>query len=125
MFDIMIDIINFMDKITIVVSFATLFFVLKNYFKNKKQLEKIKIVFSHSDKDILVDNNLLRKDCQRSEIQGILRTKLKKGIGHYDIDYIGSKEYFDNLYEVQIGNSNKLTIYLKDDEANQFNIKSF
>jgi len=115
--------IRFMDKVTIVVSFITLFFVVKDYFKNKKQLEKIQIVFSHNNKEMLVDNNLLRKDCQRSEIQGILRTKLKKGIKQYEIDHIGTNEYFDNLYKVQIGHIDKLKISLEDDELEQFSLK--
>ena len=39
------DLLEIMDKITIVVAFITLFFVLRNWNNNKKQLKAIKIYF--------------------------------------------------------------------------------
>jgi hypothetical protein len=118
------NIITWMDWATIIFSFFTMFGVFYNIYKNKKQLEKITIYFvvESSGKRILIDENLTRKDCKRSEIQGVLRTKLVKGKIHYEVDYIGEDRYFENIYDIQTGKADSLDIYLKDDELEQFGI---
>ena len=117
--------ITWMDWITIIFSFITMLGVVYNYFRNRKQLDKIIIIFKiiSTNKELIIDKNLTRKDCQRSEIQGILRTKLIKGFKIYEIDYIGDNKYFENIYNIQIAKEDKLIIELKDDELKQFGIK--
>jgi hypothetical protein len=118
------DIITWMDWVTIVFSFITMFGVLYNLYKNKKQMEKITILFviESNNKEIVLDKNLIRRDCQRSEIQGVLRTKLIKGRSYYSIDYIGTDDYFKNIFDIQTAKADVLKIYLKDDELEQFGI---
>lgn len=117
--------INWMDKVTIVFSFLTMVGVFWNLWKKTKQMEKIKIYFikERTKEKVLIDENLARKDCLRSEIQGILRTKLQKGFPRYEIDYVGTDKYFENIYKIQAEKSDELLIYLKDDELQQFGIK--
>jgi len=116
-------IIDYLDKITIVFAFITMIFTFINYIQAKRQLEKIKIVFVCNEKEILIDSNLTRKDCQRGEIQGILRIKLKKDISFYDIDFLKKSEYFENIYRVQNAKSDKLSIYVTPEELKQFEIR--
>jgi hypothetical protein len=112
-----------------VFTFGTLFAVLVNIYieaQNKaKELVQIQIILiiKSTNQEIIIDKNLTRKDCQRSEIQGILRTKLIKGRNFYDIDYIGTDSYFENIYQIQIAKESKLKIYLEDDELKQFGLE--
>ena len=115
-------IIDYLDKITIVFAFITMILTFVNYIQAKKQLQKIKIVFICNEKEILIDNNLTRKDCQRGEIQGILRTKLKKGISSYSINFLKKSEYFENIYNVQNAKTDKLSIYVTPEELRQFDL---
>ena len=115
-------IIDYLDKITIVFAFITMILTFINYIQAKKQLQKIKIVFICNEKEILIDNNLTRKDCQRGEIQGILRTKLKKGISSYSINFLKKSEYFENIYNVQNAKTDKLSIYVTLEELRQFDL---
>ncbi len=120
------QIVTWMDWITIIFSFITMLLVIYNFLKNRKQLDKIIIAFKiiSSNRYIEIDKNLTRKDCQRSEVQGILRTKLSKGYSYYEIDYIGKEEYFENIYQIQIGKSNRLIIELQNDELKQFGLST-
>lgn len=115
--------ISYMDQITIVFAFIIMVLTILNYIRAKRELDRIKIVFKVGDKEILIDDNLARKDCQRSEVQGILRTKLKKGVPHYDIDFLKKRDYFKNIYEIQKGKKDTLTIYIEPDELEKFDIK--
>ena len=91
-YQLFIIVIDIMDKITILVAFITLFFVIRNWLNNRKQLKAIKIYFfiKYLDKKILIDDKLTRKDARRSEIQGVLGNKLIKGVPRYDIDYLSN-----------------------------------
>ena len=119
------EVITYMDYMTIIFSFITMIFEIINYFKNKRQYDRIKIYFvvKSTNKMILIDKNILRKDCQRSEIQGVLRTKLIKGKSYYEIDYLKNDKYYQSIYNIQITKSNILKIYLEDDELTQFGIQ--
>ncbi len=118
------EVITWMDWATIVVSFFAMFFAGKNWLNDRKKLEKVEVYFNliSNNKEFAVDTNLTRKDCQRSEVQGILRTKLIKGKSFYEIDYLSNKKYVEQIFDIQNSKSNKLTIYLQDDELEQFGL---
>lgn len=107
------------------VTSLTLFLVFYSWKQNQKQMQKVGIYFNliSNDKEIPVDTNLTRKDCQRSEVQGILRTKLKKGKSFYEIDYLSNIKYVEQIFAIQHSESNKLVIYLQDDELEQFGLE--
>ena len=115
-------IITYLDYVTIVFAFVIMILTFLNFLREKKQLEKITIVFLLEDEEMVVDDNLTRKDCQRSEIQGILRTKLKKEKNFYDIDFLKNRDYFENIYEIQKAKKDKLVIRLSNDEFEQFEL---
>jgi len=120
------QVVSLMDVVTIVFSFITMLFVIYSFIKSRKQLDKISMVFQikSNNKEIEIDKNLTRKDCTRSEIQGVLRTKLQKGFPIYEIDYIGEEKYFENIYNIQTAKSDKLFIQLKDNELEQFGLQN-
>ncbi|MDK2083297.1 hypothetical protein PT502_05715 [Aliarcobacter butzleri] len=121
-YQLFIIVIDIMDKITILVAFITLFFVIRNWLNNRKQLKAIKIYFfiKYLDKKILIDDKLTRKDARRSEIQGVLGNKLIKGVPRYDIDYLSNESYFNNVFEIQNTKIDELIIEIDDDEIGQF-----
>ena len=49
-YQLFIIVIDIMDKITILVAFITLFFVIRNWLNNRKQLKAIKILLDYSSK---------------------------------------------------------------------------
>lgn len=120
-----IKIMTWLDYVTIIFSTITMLGVFWNIVRNKRQFDKIKIFFiiKSNNKEILIDKNLIRRDCKRSEIQGILRNKLIKGEKVYDIEYLKSDDYFVNIYQVQTIKSDVLKIYLEDDELKPFGLK--
>jgi hypothetical protein len=105
-----------MDKVTIVVSFLTLGFVIKNWWNQKRQLQKIPIYFN--DKKLRFE--ITRKDITRAEMQGILgiiRKDMKKS---YHIDYLNDFKYIDDIYKIQRYESDELVIKITDLELKQF-----
>ena len=109
-------IIDLMDKVTIVVSFLTLFFVFKNWLNDKKKLDKIDIFFN--DKKLNLD--IVRKDVTRQEIQGILGILRKNMTKNYHIDYLSTIDFLDNIYKIQKNELDKLVIKITDEELKQF-----
>jgi len=118
------QVITWMDYATIIFAFIAMFGTGLNWWNRKKQLQKVKIYFNliNNNKEYPVDTNLTRKDCQRSEIQGILRTKLIKSETSYKIKYLSNKEYVEQIFNIQNSKSDKLTIYLQEDELKQFGL---
>lgn len=119
-----IQVITWLDWITIIFSTVTMFGVFYNFYQNRKQLEKVGVYFNliSNNKEYPIDTSLTRKDCQRSEVQGILRTKLIKGKSFYEIDYLSNKKYVEQIFNIQNSKSDKLTIFLQDDELEQFGL---
>ena len=119
-YQLFIIVIDIMDKITILVAFITLFFVIRNWLNNRKQLKAIKIYFfiKYLDKKILIDDKLTRKDARRSEIQGVLGNKLIKGVPRYDIDYLSNESYFNNVFEIQKVRNHIITFIANCDSKN-------
>lgn len=112
--------ISYMDQITIIFAFIIMILTILNYIRAGREFDRIKIFFQVGDRKILIDDNLTRKDCKRSEIQGVFRTKLKKEKTFYDIDFLKKREYFKNIYQIQKGKKDTLTIYVTPQELEQF-----
>jgi len=63
----------------------------------------------------------LRKFVSRSEIEGILRDILINQRGGFNIKYLSSNEFIDNLLKVQEGKKDDIVIKVTDEELAQFN----
>jgi len=77
--------------------------------------------------DTLYDTGLgvLRKDCTRSEVLGILGMIQKDGVSRYNIAYLKKPEFLRMLYDVQRARRDKVVIELKDEEMKQFDPRVF
>jgi hypothetical protein len=115
--------ISILDKITIVFATITMVTVLWNWFKNRKFNDKIVLCFKTQAETILLKNiSIIRKHITRSEVLGILGVVQKNSKERYNIAYLSQTRFFDDLYEIQIGKSDKLVIEITDEELEQFDI---
>lgn len=115
--------INILDKITIVFATITMITVLWNWFKNRKSNDRIKICFQTQAKTFMLENiSIIRKHITRSEVLGILGVVQKDSSKRFNIAYLSQTCFFDDLYEIQIGKSDKLIIEITDEELEQFGI---
>ena len=117
--------ISILDKITIVFATITMVTVLWNWFKNIKSNDKIVIYFQTQTITVLLENiSIIRKHITRSEVLGILGVVQKNSKERYNIAYLSQTRFFDDLYEIQIGKSDKLVIEITDEELEQFDVSN-
>ncbi|MDQ1245543.1 MAG: hypothetical protein QG565_1884 [Campylobacterota bacterium] len=117
--------ISILDKITIVFATITMVTVLWNWFKNRKSNDKIVIYFQTQTTTVLLENiSIIRKHITRSEVLGILGVVQKNSKERYNIAYLSQTRFFDDLYEIQIGKSDKLVIEITDKELEQFDVSN-
>ena len=108
------------------ITIGTLFGVWYNYNedKNKQRLDNeditIKLNILALDKIIDIEPPIVRKFFSRSEFQGVLGNQLIKGVTRYDIDYLNTQKYYNQLKEIQTDDKQELIIDIKDDEISQF-----
>lgn len=112
-------IINNWNYIEPILSFCTLLGVIYNICQNKKQLENIDIFFEIENEKRKIDIPLMRKNCDRAEVQGLLRTQ-SIGQDKYTINYLSTREYLNQLFEVEKGKSNEIIILLSESEKYYF-----
>ncbi len=100
----------------------TLYLVWEDYLMRKNENDKINIFFelAPDKKKVQLQPSIVRKFFSRQELQGILANHLNKGVTRYDIKYLASEEYFQNIYEIQTGDKTELIIHLESDEIEQF-----
>lgn len=111
-----------MDKITIVFGFVTMVAVFYNYWRQNQQIQ---IYFLSDNKEIFLENiSIIRKHITRSEILGMLGVIQKNSKERYNIEYLSEAKFFENLYRIQKGASQKLIIEVSADELLQFSIKN-
>ncbi|MDK9694593.1 MAG: hypothetical protein OEL19_10180 [Sulfurimonas sp.] len=117
--------ISILDKITIVFATITMVTVLWSWFKNRKSNDKIAIHFKTQTITVLLENiSIIRKHITRSEVLGILGVVQKNSKERYNIAYLSQARFFDDLYEIQIGKSDKLVIEITDEELEQFGVSN-
>ena len=64
--------------------------------------------------------SLLRKDCTRSELLGVLGMIQKETTQRYSIAYMKNRELLQSLHRIQKGEEDRLVIVLSSDELKQF-----
>lgn len=82
--------------------------------------DEIIIYFEVEGKKIDTGLSLLRKDCTRSEIQGILGMILHDSSKRYNISYMKHRQFLKALHKVQKGKGKSFTMPLSQDEFEQF-----
>lgn len=107
------------DKFTIWVALITVIFTLKNYYKNKKQEEKlnqnihITLTCPQTGASHTLKQSIKRRYASRAEIQGLLANVYQED-KRYNIPYMGKANYSAQIEAIQNGNSDTLTIEIDD-----------
>ena len=112
--------------VSIILTASTLFFSFRNWRNNKKQkkvsLEKIKIYF---EVDSIVENEhrfeIIRKFFTRAEIAGVLSFLQKDSRDRYNINYLMTQKFFDDINKVQNNKSNFIIIKISNKQQQKFN----
>ncbi|MDY0322130.1 MAG: hypothetical protein RBR23_10380 [Arcobacteraceae bacterium] len=116
-------VITWMDWITICFSFITMILVIINFFKNKKQLDKIELCFAiEGQNEICIPTYLMRKHITRAEISGLLGFIQKNSKERHNIVYLSSEQYLKDIYDIQSGKKDRLLINVTKEEMEQFDI---
>ena len=87
-----------------------------------KSEDVIKIYFRVNNQLIYTNLSILRKDCKRSEILGILGMIQKDGKSRFDIKSLKNPKILNEFQNIQKGKSDKLVIDLLQDELKIFHI---
>jgi len=102
------------------VALATLAFA--GYMEYTRLEDKIKIYFDVEGKEIDTGLSLLRKDCTRSEIFGLLGMIQKDAKGRFEVRFMKDLTLLDMLQQIQKGKGDKLIIPLQKEEIAQFTL---
>ena len=94
------------------------------YYEMTKSEDVINIYFRVNNQ--LIDTNLsiLRKDCKRSEVLGILGMIQKDSKSRFDIKSLKNPKILNEFQNIQKNKSNKLVIDLTQDELKYFILKN-
>ena len=93
------------------------------YLEYIRSEDEIDIVFDVEGQRKKTGLSILRKDCTRSELMGILGMIRKNMRENLDITYMKDPQMLKNLYTVQKGTSKQFVIPLTAQEARQFIIQ--
>ena len=87
-----------------------------------KAEDEIKIYFE-VDGDLKETGlSLLRRDCTRSEINGILTMPLKNGVRFHNLKYMKNRELLQDLHAIQKGKKDRVVMPMSAVEFEQFDI---
>ena len=92
------------------------------YLEMIKSEDVIKIYFRVNNQLINTNLSLLRKDCTRSEVLGILGMIQKDGKSRFNIKSLKNPKILNELQNIQKDKSDKLVIDLLQDELKIFHI---
>ena len=92
------------------------------YWEFIKAEEEIKIYFDVDGALHDTGLSLLRRDCTRSEINGILTMPLKEGVRFHELKYMKNRELLQDLHAIQKGKKDKFVMPMSAVEFEQFEI---
>lgn len=107
------------DHVTIWLAILTFLYTSRIWRKELQDDEEIEIILICEKEKILLPVTVLRKNCTRAEIQGLLRIFFKNP--SYDPSFLRSSSYFNTLRKIALGEENRLEIIIpkedKDDDT--------
>ena len=111
---------DFYVDFSVVATVALAILALMGYFKYISGEDTIKIYFKKEDEKIDTGLVVLRKNCVRSEIQGLLGMIHSTG-GRYDLkSFQKDRSFLKVLNDVQINKLNEIVIVVTKEELEQF-----
>lgn len=113
------NLITWADQLAIIFAFFSMLYAGKNYYKNKKQEEKlnqnihITLTCPQTGASHTLKQTIKRRYASRAEIQGLLANVYQED-KRYNIPYMGKANYSAQIEAIQNGNSDTLTIEIDD-----------
>ncbi|WP_281529796.1 hypothetical protein [Campylobacter hominis] len=101
-------IITYLDYITIIFAFFAMMASGYNFFARRKELKEIEIYIVIDGVKKLIPIKIARKNVTRAEIKGIMSDFDKDH--NYTINYLKSSKFMNDIFLVQKGKKNDLTI---------------
>ncbi|MCZ6168584.1 hypothetical protein [Campylobacter ureolyticus] len=101
-------IITYLDYITIIFAFFAMMASGYNFFARRKELKEIEIYIVIDGVKKLIPIKIARKNVTRAEIKGIMSDFDKDH--NYTINYLKSSKFMNDIFLVQKGKKNNLTI---------------
>ena len=84
--------------------------------------DEIKIYFEVEGELKDTGLSLLRRDCTRSEINGIMTMPLRDGVRFHDLKYMKNRELLQDLHAIQKGKKDKFVMPMSAVEFEQFEL---
>ncbi|WP_418179166.1 hypothetical protein ACNSOO_10220 [Aliarcobacter lanthieri] len=110
------EIIKYLDYATIIFAFLAMFGAFYNIYNFKKRLEKVEIYFN--DEKLAIP--LIRKECTRAEILGLLGIFRKDMSKQFHIEFMGTLSYLNLIMDIQKNKIDTLKIEITNKELEQF-----
>jgi len=92
------------------------------YYEYVKSEDEIKIIFDVAGKKIDTGLSILRKECTRSELMGVLGMIQKNQKEKYKLAYMKDKNILKQLHKIQKGKDKEFILKISEDELKQFDI---
>lgn len=96
--------IDFLDKLTIIVAAVTLCFTWLNWWRDRRGNDDIAIVLVFEDQQITLPQTIKRRHLTRSEVQGVLANAYRhpdNPKARYDIPFLASHAFSKRLEKAQ------------------------
>ena len=87
--------------------------------------DEIKIYFNVNGREIDTGLSLLRKDCSRGEILGILGMMQRKTNARFHLDAKRLPIMLKEIQDIQKGNLDKVLVDMTEDDFNQYDIEIY
>lgn len=115
---------NFIDSIVTLVTAIAVFVNISTNKKFKmKGLEKIKIFFEvDGQKESMPRFEIIRKDFTRAELAGYLSVIQVDSKDRYNIDFLSTKAFFNDIAKVQKGELNEIVIVMDSEQKQKFRV---
>lgn len=108
------SLISWLNNFTVLFAFGAMCFSGFNFYRNLRQNKFILLYIEKNGVKESLDIEIKRKEFSRSELNGVLGALEKDG--KFNIDYFSTKEFFDQLNDVQKSKKEEFVIYLSNSD---------
>lgn len=114
---------EFYGALDVAAAVALAFFALWGYMEYSRQEESVAIVFLVANEKKKTGLSLLRKNCTRSELLGVLGMIQKDPKARFEIVSMKRKAFLDTLARIQKESDTELCIAITQSELEQFEME--
>ena len=114
MLDKIIQVIDILDKITIVFAFIIMILTIYNWVQYRKMQQKIKIILLINNEQKPLPLTILRRHFTRAEILGVLGVFDKDS--QFTIHHTATEKFFNDIQAVQLGKQDEIIIPIRNND---------